>query len=95
MSEEFKAQLAKATGKSQESEASTTKFRVKSKEKKKETLSAIKDNPFYQIAISTQDPQAQKQAMRELMVYVDAETQRKTVNTWKSTMLSCRRSVNA
>jgi len=74
MSEEFKAQLAKATGKSQESEASTTKFRVKSKEKKKETLSAIKDNPFYQIAISTQDPQAQKEAMRELMVYVDAET---------------------
>lgn len=74
MSEEFKAQLAKATGKSQESEASATKFRVKSKEKKKETLSAIKDNPFYQIAISTQDPQAQKEAMRELMVYVDAET---------------------
>ena len=35
MSEEFKAQLAKATGKSQESETGTAKFRVKAKEKKK------------------------------------------------------------
>lgn len=74
MSEEFKAQLAKATGKSQESETSTAKFRVKAKEKKKDVSSTVKDNPFYQIAMSTQDPQAQKEAMRELMVYVDAET---------------------
>lgn len=68
----FQAQLEKSTGKS--AEASTGKFVSKRKTKKKEELPSIQNNPFAKIAMSTPDPQRQKDQMVKLMTYVDAET---------------------
>lgn len=73
-SNEFGAQLARATGKSDEKSSKNSQFSEKRQQKKAETAASIKDNPFAQIAMSTPDPQAQKDAMIKLMTYVDAET---------------------
>lgn len=77
MSKDFEAQLAKATGKSEEKDTATSRFKAKRTEKKKSDAPSIKDNPFAQIAMSTPDPKAQKDAMVKLMTYVDAETTEK------------------
>lgn len=77
MSQDFEAQLAKATGKSEEKDTATSRFKSKRTEKKKSEVPSIKDNPFAQIAMSTPDPRAQKDAMVKLMTYVDAETTEK------------------
>jgi predicted nucleic acid-binding Zn-ribbon protein len=74
MSDDFKAKLAMATGKSEEKESSTSRFQSKRTQTKAAKAPSIKDNPFAQIAMSTPDPQAQKEAMVKLMTYVDAET---------------------
>lgn len=77
---DFEAQLARATGKSSETETKTATFAEKRQQKKNDTSASIKDNPFVQIALSTPDPQAQKAAMVKLMTYVDAETTAKHMN---------------
>lgn len=71
-SNDFATELARATGKSAERKVQPA-FEDK-RQQKKETAPSIKDNPFFQIAISTPDPQAQKEAMIKLMTYVDAQT---------------------
>jgi hypothetical protein len=69
---EFETQLAKSTGR--ETESNTSSVMAKRRKAQKDTAPSIKDNPFAQIAMSTPDPQAQKDQMVKLMTYVDAET---------------------
>jgi hypothetical protein len=71
-SEAFQAQLSKSTGKSEEKK--TSAFISKRKAAKKSTAPSIENNPFAQIAMSSPDPQIQKDKMVKLMTYVDAET---------------------
>jgi hypothetical protein len=68
----FETQLAKSTGR--ETESNTSSVMAKRRKAQKDTAPSIKDNPFAQIAMSTPDPQAQKDQMVKLMTYVDAET---------------------
>ncbi len=67
---DFQAELAK-TKSTEEKSSSVVSRRRK---QKKDATPSIKDNPFAQIALSTPDPQVQKDQMVKLMAYVDAET---------------------
>ena len=79
MSDKFKAELARATGKTESEEKSQTRYtmRKKDKGKSKNAAVSIKDNPFAKIVEANPNPEDQKAAMVELMTFVDAETTKK------------------
>ncbi len=79
MSDKFKAELARATGKTESEEKSQTRYtmRKKDKETSKNAAVSIKDNPFAKIVEAYPNPEDQKAAMVELMTFVDAETTKK------------------
>lgn len=66
----FANELSKSTRR----ETAATAAVQRQKKPEKAALPSIKDNPFAQIAMSTPDPQAQKDAMTELLVFKDAAT---------------------
>ena len=79
MSDNFKAELARATGKTESEEKSQTRYTMRKKDKGKSKSAAvsIKDNPFAKIVEANPNPEDQKAAMVELMTFVDAETTKK------------------
>ena len=79
MSDKFKAELARATGKTESEEKSQTRYTMRKKDKgtSKNAAVSIKDNPFEKIVEAYPNPEDQKAAMVELMTFVDAETTKK------------------
>ena len=79
MSDKFKAELARATGKTESEEKSQTRYTMRKKDKgtSKSAAVSIKDNPFAKIVEANPNPEDQKAAMVELMTFVDAETTKK------------------
>jgi len=79
MSDKFKAELARATGKTESEEKSQTRYTMRKKDKgtSKSAAVSIKDNPFAKIVETYPNPEDQKAAMVELMTFVDAETTKK------------------
>lgn len=79
MSDKFKAELARATGKTESEEKSQTRYTMRKKDKgtSKSAAVSIKDNPFEKIVEAYPNPEDQKAAMVELMTFVDAETTKK------------------